>query len=141
MRRWIEHTGEVELQIDADSEQAVLAEALSGLAELLSESGGARRASAGEEREGEPLGYELSVAAPDRAGLLLAWLEELAWIAERDAVQPFELQQLDLRPDGLKARVLARPVPPRPLVKGITWHRLAFEPRGKAFHARVVLDV
>lgn len=138
MRRWVEHTGEVELHIDAASEEDVLAEALSALAELIANPGERRP---GDSREREPLGYELSLTATDRAGLLVTWLEELLWIAERDGVQPFELAQLELEPTGLYARVLARPVPPRPLVKGVSWHELAFEPRGNAFYAQVVLDV
>ena len=132
VRRWLEHTGEVELEIESDSERGVFAEALAGLSELL----------------GEPANddvvrstHRLVVRAGDRAGLLVAWLEELLWIAERDGVVPERVVTLELDDEELRAEVLARPGPPRPLVKAVTWHDLCFEPSGEGFHARVVLDV
>lgn len=132
MRRWLEHTGEAELEIESDSERGVFAEALAGLSELL-----------GEPATGDAVGstYRLAVRAGDRASLLVAWLEELLWIAERDGVVPERVVTLALDDEGLRAEVIARPGPPRPLVKAVTWHDLCFEPGGEGFKARVVLDV
>jgi len=131
MRRWLEHTGEAELEIESDSEPGVFAEALGGLAELIGEpAGGGARST-----------YRLEVRAGDRAGLLVAWLEELLWIAERDGVVPERVVTLDLDGGRLRAEVLARPGPPRPLVKAVTWHDLCFEAGAEGFRARVVLDV
>lgn len=137
MRRWVEHTGEVELEIEARSEAQVLAEALAGLAELLDDDA----PPAGPAGAAEAARYEIRLQAPDRAALLVAWLEELLWIAERDAVVPGRVEALVLDAGGLRAEVVARRTPPRPLVKAVTWHRLRFEPLGEGFRARVVLDV
>lgn len=131
VRRWLEHTGEVELEIEADSERGVFVEALAGLAELLGEPGG----------DGAASTHCLTVHAEDRAGLLVGWLEELLWIAERDGVVPERVESLELDRGELRAEVVARGGPPRPLVKAVTWHDLCFEARGGGFRARVVLDV
>ncbi len=85
--------------------------------------------------------YRLAVRAGDRASLLVAWLEELLWIAERDGVVPERVVTLALDDEGLRAEVIARPGPPRPLVKAVTWHDLCFEPGGRGLQSRVVLDV
>jgi len=131
VRRWLEHTGEVELEIESDSEPGVFAEALAGLSELLGEptADGARST------------YRLAVRAEDRASLLVGWLEELLWIAERDGVVPERVAKFELDGEGLRAEVLARPGPPRPLVKAVTWHDLCFEAGVEGFRARVVFDV
>jgi SHS2 domain-containing protein len=42
---------------------------------------------------------------------------------------------------GLAARVHGTVGDPPHVVKAVTYHRLAFEPRGDAWHATVVLDV
>lgn len=131
VRRWLEHTGEAALELRADDEEGVFAEALAGLAELLGEPGPDAPL---EERE-------LAVRAPDRPALLVAWLEELLWISERDGVVPVGVVRLGLGPDGLRATVAVAPGPPRPLVKAVTWHDLCFAPAGAGYRARVVLDV
>lgn len=132
MRRWLEHTGEVELEIESDSESGVFAEALAGIAELVGEPA----------VDGLPATYRIEARAADRGGLLVSWLEELLWIAERDGVVPERVVTLDLDDGGLRADVLARPGPPRPVVKAVTWHDLRFEAAGEGgFRARVVLDV
>ncbi len=48
---------------------------------------------------------------------------------------------LDLARDGLRATVAGVLDEPPPLVKAVTYHRLAFERRGEGYVARVVLDV
>ena len=40
MYRWVEHTAELQLEIDAPEEEAVFADALAALAELLEDGGG-----------------------------------------------------------------------------------------------------
>lgn len=137
MRRWVEHTGEVELEIDASSERDVFVDALAGLAELL---GGEDEGGAGPGADAQAT-YDVVLHAGDRPGLLVAWLEELLWLSERDRVVPERVSELTLGGDRLQAKVLAARRPPRPLVKGVTWHELRFERHGDRLHARVVLDV
>jgi SHS2 domain-containing protein len=129
--RWVDHTAELELAIDAPTEEAVFAEALLALAELLSE----------EAPSGEPVSLEVSLDGADRALLLADWLDELVFVAETEELLPAALQQIELRADGLNATIRVLRGSASPLVKGITHHRLAFERAGDRFAATVVLDV
>jgi SHS2 domain-containing protein len=128
--RWVEHTAEVELEIEAPSEREVLADALAALAELLGFAG-----LSGEERR------EVSVSAADRPALLASWLEELVWLAESEGFVAMQLESLDLGGESLRATVAGGLGAPPPLVKAVTYHRLAFELTAQGYFARVVLDV
>ena len=130
MYRWVEHTAELGLEIEAASEVAVLEEALAALAELI-----------GEDADGPPTRREVEVEAGDRPALLAGWLEELVFLAERDGVVPRGVERVDLRDDGLSATVLARPGRVRHLVKAVTYHELAFERSVEGWRAYAVLDV
>jgi protein archease len=128
--RWVDHTAEVELEIEAPTEREVLAEALSALAELL----GFGEASEEERRH-------VAVSAVDRPALLASWLEELAFLAESEGFVATRLESLDLGVAGLRATVGGVLGDPPPIVKAVTYHRLAFAPAGQGYFARVVLDV
>jgi SHS2 domain-containing protein len=127
--RWVDHTAEVELEIDARSERDVFADALAALAELMGAAG-----------EGDEL-RSVEVHAPDRPALLAAWLEELVFLAETEGFEPLGLESLELGGESLRATVRGRLGAPPPLVKAVTYHRLAFAPAGSGYSARVVLDV
>jgi SHS2 domain-containing protein len=127
--RWVDHTAEVELEIEAIGEREVLEDALRALAELLGVEG------SGQDRRA------VAVAGSDRPALLAAWIEELAFLAESEGFVATALLDLDLGPGGLQATVAGVLDEPPPLVKAVTYHRLAFEPSGDGYVARVVLDV
>src|SRR6266511_3452858 len=92
MYRWVEHTGELELEVEAESEEGVFAEALAAFAELLDG-----------EAAGMPLTRRLRVEGRDRAILLADWLQELVFLAET----LWEIPS-DARPDmRVPARVFA----------------------------------
>src|SRR5919201_540135 len=114
MYRWVDHTGEVELEIEAGSEVEVFGDALGALAELLGvqEQGDERRT--------------LTVSGADRAALLAAWLEELVFLAESEGFVATRLEEFGLAMDGLSATVRGRLAAPPPLVKAVTYHRLQF---------------
>ena len=133
--RWVDHTAEVELEIEGGTEPAVFAEALRALAELLGVDDDAR--------SGAPptVQRELAAAAPDRPALLAAWIEELAFLAESEGVVATRIVDLDLARGTLRATVDGVLGEPPPLVKAVTYHRLKFEPYGDGYVARVVLDV
>lgn len=130
MYRWVDHTAEVELEIEAPTEREVLAEALRALAELL----GPAEATGDERRT-------LAASAADRPTLLAAWLEELVFLAESEGFVATRVESLELGADSLRATVRGMLGDPPPIVKAVTYHRLAFEPAGEGYLARVVLDV
>jgi SHS2 domain-containing protein len=130
MYRWVDHTAEVELEIEAASEREVLEAALRALAELL-----------GFDAPAGPEQRSLSLAAADRPALLAAWIEELAFLAESEGFVATSLDDLGLQAGGLTATVSGVLDEPPPLVKAVTYHRLTFEPGGAGYVARVILDV
>lgn len=132
MYRWAEHTGELELEIEAASEHGVYEDAVRAMAELV---GGDRPP------DGRPAMRRVSVAARDRPRLLVELLAELAFLAERDGFVPEELETVTAGPTELDASVRGRLGDPASLVKAATYHRLRFEPGDGAWRARAVLDV
>ena len=118
------------MEIEAPTEASVFEDALHALADLLDG-----------EPPGEAVTAEVGVWAPERALLLADWLDELVYRAEAEAVIPEDVLRLELHADGLAASVRCRHGSPRPLVKGVTHHRLSFEPVAGGFRATVVLDV
>ena len=132
MFRWVEHTGELELDVEAESEEGVLAEAASALAEILSDS---------TEGKGERLRQTVVVEAPDPAALLAAWLEELVFLSETQGFVPERLVELELDDGALSAVVEGRRGEPRTLVKAVTFHRLRLAREGVRWYGRVVFDV
>lgn len=130
MFRWVDHTAELELHIEARSEEDVFSEALAALAELLGEALG-----------GEIARRRLDLHAPDRATLLVEWLEELVFLSEADGFLPERAIFLALSQQTLSAAVAGRLGQPRHLVKAVTLHGLAFGFADGAWRAQVVLDV
>jgi SHS2 domain-containing protein len=129
---WAEHVGELELWIEAPIREEVFVEALRALAELL----------AGEEPVRPPTGRRQVELRGDGLAVLLAdWLGEIAFLAETEGFVPVAVEHLELTPDGLRARVAGHRGAPRHLVKAVTYHRLAFEPRNGGWRAVAVLDV
>jgi SHS2 domain-containing protein len=128
--RWIEHTGELELALEASSERGVFEAGFEAMRELMS-------AEAATERLEIPIELE----GADRGALLADWLGELAFLGESRGLVPARLSRFELDGDRLRALVQGfRGAPPH-LVKGATYHRLCFEPAAEGWRARVVLDV
>ena len=128
MYRWAEHTGEVELEIRAETEEAVYAASLEAMAELLgeepaTETAVGRDASAA---RGDAV-RDVAVEAPDRSRLLADFLGELAFLAETEHVVPIGLERLEVEAGRLQATVRGRTGDPPHLVKAVTYHGLSFE--------------
>ena len=128
--RWVEHTSEVELELETPTEEAVFVDALRALGELL-----------GDGSHGRPGSCELAVSGSERAVLLAQWLDELVYRAETEDLVPVDVQRISLGESSLVATVRCYHGAPRHIVKGATYHRLAFEPSDRGFRAVVVLDV
>ena len=130
MYRWVEHTAELGLELEAGSDEQLFADALAAFAELVE--GGAR---------GEPARHRVELEGRTRADLLVAWLEELLFLADAEAFVPERVEELELGERTLRAAVAGRAGSPRPLVKAVTYHDLQFESEGGRRRAYVVLDV
>ena len=129
----MEHTGELEVEIEAPTEQGVFEDGFEAMRELLGGAGGPGDAPA--------RSREVSLAGTDRAALLAEWLAELAFIAESEGLVPERLAALELAEDGLRAVVEGSEGAPPHLVKAATYHRLALERSENGWRATVVLDV
>jgi SHS2 domain-containing protein len=128
--RWVDHTGELEVELEATSQAGVFEAGFEAMRELMS-------------GEATQLRIEVPVelAGGDRAALVADWLAELAFLGESHKLIPDRLDRLELRNDGLRAMVQGWEGATPHLVKGATYHRLCFEPAGVGWRARVVLDV
>lgn len=130
MFRWVDHTAELELEIEAPSEEAVFAEALAALAELAGDA------------NGPPVSREIEVAADDRALLLVEWLSELVYLSEIEELVPERIAAMELAEGTLRATVQGHRGQPRHLVKAVTLHGLELDGDDEVgWRARVVLDV
>jgi SHS2 domain-containing protein len=127
---WVDHTAEVELRIEADTEEGVYADALAAFAELVSTT-----------ERGAPVRVPIEVDGADRAALLVVWLEELVYLADVKAIEPELVTDLQTSEHRLEATIAGRIGAPRPLVKAVTYHDAVFERERSGWRARVVLDV
>jgi SHS2 domain-containing protein len=125
---WVEHTSELELHIEAPSEELVFRDAMAALTELLGRG------------HGEPAQHDIDLEEPDRPALLARWLDELVFLAETESFVP-EDADIALRATRITATVRGRTGDPAPLVKAVTYHQLLFEQVDGSWRARVVLDV
>jgi SHS2 domain-containing protein len=128
MYRFVEHTAELEVELEAESAEEALEDGLRALAELLGPA------------KGEELERTVELEARDLSALLALWLEELVFLADTDGLVP---ERADVVVEGsrLRAVVHGRRGAPRPLVKAVTLHRLRFGPENGRWRGRVVLDV
>jgi SHS2 domain-containing protein len=129
--RWIEHTAELELAIDAPTREAVFEDALAAFAELT------RDPAAG----GEPATKTIALEAADQEALLADWLSELVFLAETEDFVPQRIDELVLREQSLEAVVRGRRGHPAPLVKAVTYHGLELREEADGWRASIVLDV
>jgi SHS2 domain-containing protein len=128
MYRFVDHTAELEVELEAESAEGVLGEALQAFAELAGPA------------EGEEIERRVVLEASDLALLLAGWLEELVFLAESEGFVP---ERADLALAGLRLSglVRGRRGEPRPLVKAVTLHRLRLRSENGVWKGRVVLDV
>lgn len=126
--RFVEHTAELELELEAGSPEGVLEEARRAFAEL---------AGTG---SGETIERRVEIETQDLPALLAAWLDELVFLADAAGVVA-ESADVELTGSRLSGVVRGRRGEPRPLVKAVTLHRLHFRAENGVWRGRVVLDV
>jgi len=131
--RWVDHTSEVQLEVEAES-----------LAELAAEAG---RALGLLMLRGEPVVVSgparvLEVTAVDCDALLVNWLNEILFVAETEQWVPVEFEVEESSPTRLRVAVRGVPVAEPPsIVKAATFHGLRVEERDGLFRAEVIFDV
>jgi SHS2 domain-containing protein len=130
MYRFVEHTAELELELEAPTEAALFEEALRALAELTSG-----------DADGTAVHHELELEGEDHALLLVDWLHELIFLAEVEQLVAETVVSLELSGGGLRATVRGRRGHPRHLVKAATLNKLQLRQEGGTWRARLVLDV
>jgi SHS2 domain-containing protein len=130
MYEWRSHTAEIELSIEASSEEQVFADALAAFAELVSV-----------DAEGAAAQYDVVLEAADRASLLVEWLQELIFLADTESFVAERADDLRLDAISIRATLVGRRTPFEPLVKAATYHGLRFAREGNIWQAQVVLDV
>jgi SHS2 domain-containing protein len=131
--RFVEHTGELELRVEAPDLASLLEEAARALAEIMAEDAGGPPTAPPE---------HVALAAADRESLLVDWLNELVYRADVDkrVYREVHVQRADDR--HVAATLRGRePTSPKTAVKAATWHRLRVRDVGAGLEATVVLDV
>jgi SHS2 domain-containing protein len=129
---FVEHTSEVELRLDAPTLAALFVEAGRALAELMLV----------EVTGPEMVRERVTVAAPDRAALLAAWIDELIFRAEiqKAVFTRFDVARIDEREIDAEIGGIADPVI-KTAVKAATFHDLRVAEENGRWVATVVLDV
>jgi SHS2 domain-containing protein len=130
VHRWVEHTAELELELEAPTQEALFADALRAFGELVARDGA-----------GDAVTHDVRVTAADPAALLVEWLDELVFLAETQDFVPERVTALELRDGELRATVEGRRGEPAHLVKSVTYHGLELGRGESGWRARVVLDV
>src|SRR5918998_1421792 len=110
---WGDHVGELELRVQAATEQEVFADAVRAFGELVS--GEDEVMAAAEPRA-------IAVAGADRAALLAGLLNELVFLAETEGFVPDAMVSVALGDGALEARVRGGRGTPPHLVKAVTHH-------------------
>jgi SHS2 domain-containing protein len=131
--RFGEHTGEIEMKVEADSDAGLFEEAARGLAGLQAD-----------DSTGAPTRTEehIHLTSTDREALLVDWLNELLYRGEVNKCVYGEVRVEHVDDHRLEARVRGRePSTPRTAVKAATWHAVRIRPSGGGVEATVVLDV
>jgi SHS2 domain-containing protein len=134
MHRYVEHVGEVELELEATSEAGVFDAVLAAFVDLVA---------SGEEETGaeEPARHEVELEATDHALLLVEWLSELVYLAEVKRFVPERTTAFELADGRLQATLEGHRGRPRQLVKAVTLNRLRLEHEAGRWRGRLVLDV
>lgn len=131
--RFIEHTADFGLDVEAPSLEECFARAAAALFSSFAEDAPA----AGPDERA----LELTLSASNLEELLVLWLEELLYRteAERLVFRAFKVDAIEgLRLRGWAAGV---PGPGEPPIKGVTRHDLWVRKEGDIWRAHVILDV
>lgn len=137
--RFLEHTADIVLEIEASSLSGLLEEASRGMTDCITDLQSVRSRNT----------VHLHTSAPDREGLLVGWLNEVLYRFEIDGFLPCDAD-VSVRSDGVtlhaEGELRGEAYDPerhpfRTAVKGATWHNLKIESSDDDWRASVVLDI
>jgi len=130
MYRWVEREDGVELEIEDESPEAIVKEALVAFGDLLTE-----------ERGGDPVTHHIGLAAADHQALLTEWVNELIRLAAADGFVPERVEKLALADDALEAEVGGQRDIPRAPLKPLSYHDLEMGTDEEGvWHAHLTFD-
>jgi protein archease len=134
--RLFSHTGDLGMTVQGQDQLELFEQAAWSFFDLLVD---ARRID-------PKIALKVSVEAPDREALLVAWLGELLYLFDARLLVfgRFEIEELTDR--SLKARVWGEDFDPEKHgfkhgVKAVTYHQLQIRKTPKGWRARVILDI
>jgi SHS2 domain-containing protein len=132
----LEHTADIGLEAVAPTRAELFATMGAGFKALL------YGASPAAERHR----HEVRVAAGDCAELLVAWLNEILYLCEREDLVPARFEVTALSDTELVAAIHGEVYDPKRHVvertaKAVTYHRLLVEERRDGWYARVYIDL
>jgi SHS2 domain-containing protein len=89
---------------------------------------------------------DITVEAPDREALLVAWLNHLLYLYDVDGFLGRDFEILELQDERLRARARGEAFDPerhvgKTAVKAATYHHLEITPRDHGWQATVILDL
>ncbi len=130
----IEHPADLALQVEGDDLPSLFIHAAEGVFFLMRYPPAANTAS--------PVSYEITLSAPDLETLLVDWLNELLYLAERDLAHLEHLQIHELKDNSLRATVRGHaPCRPARSIKAATYADLAIRRTSAGYETIVTLDV
>ena len=128
----IPHTADVALRVWAGDLAALYAEAAEGMCALL----------AAEPAPGDEESRQVEVRGDDAESLLVAWLQELLYLAETERVMFTGFQVQTAAPPCLRAEVRGRPLARLgKWIKAVTYHNIKIQSTAEGFEVTIVFDV
>ena len=131
-----EHTADIGLVARGRTLEEVFVHAAEGLVDIIVDPEGLV----------ERTRFEVTVSAPDREALLVAWLNEILYHLDTRRVLPRRVRITHLDDTSLAAEIVGDTVDPqrhrvRRMVKAATYHGLHLTREDGRWEARVILDL
>jgi SHS2 domain-containing protein len=130
--REVDHTADLALLVWAPTLEGLFADAAQGMYALTGV----------EVRPGPQVSRQIEVSAQDHEALLVAWLQELLYGLETEAMVFEDFRVQLLQPSRLTVAVQGRPAGPvTKIIKAVTYHNLNIAQTSEGYSATVVFDV
>ncbi len=137
--RFLDHTADMGVEIEAASFEDLLAEGLLALTDSLTEV----------EQVGLDMELQVDLVAPSREDLLVDWLNELVYLFETESVL-FGLAEIGVEEESggwrLRGTLQGERYDPdrhriKRLIKAVTYHQLRVSSSSRGWQARVIFDI